>query len=148
MLTETVAQYVVVTSTIPTRQEKTTMLSRRVDEHCEDDEDLDIDTLLGKVDALEKANKDLKKTRDSLKKDKLNLNELKKDLEHKVEYLNGRIKKLDEEKKALKHEIDSVWTEMVAYSLIRGYPQKETVVRTKRGSTNRGIFSILSCVVD
>jgi chromosome segregation ATPase len=118
------------------------MPSRHVDERCEDDKDHDIDTLLGKVDALEKANKDLKKTRDSLKKDKLNLDQLKKDLEKKVEYLNGRIKKLDEEKKALKHEIDSVWTEMAAYSLIRGYPQKETVVQTKRGSTNRGIFSI------
>jgi predicted nucleic acid-binding Zn-ribbon protein len=71
------------------------MTTRHDDECLQTDDDHDIDTLLGKVYALQKANKDLKKTRDALKKDKHNLQQIKEDLKKQTEYLSGKIKTLE-----------------------------------------------------
>jgi chromosome segregation ATPase len=119
------------------------MTTRHDDECLQSDDGLDIDTLLGKVDALQKANKDLKKTRDALKKDKHNLQQIKEDLKKQTEYLSGKITTLEMKNKGLQDTIDNVWTEMAAYSIIRCYPRTESIVRTKRGSTNRGIISLV-----
>jgi chromosome segregation ATPase len=119
------------------------MTTRHDDECLQTDDDHDIDTLLGKVYALQKANKDLKKTCDALKKDKHNLQQIKEDLKKQTDYLSGKIKTLETKNKGLQDTIDNVWMEMAAYSIIRCYPQMEGIVQTKRGSTNRGIISLV-----
>ena len=114
------------------------------DEDTNEGEEHDLETLTSEIASLQKANKDLKKTRDTLKKDKQrNLETLKDKLIKQTKNNKKKIKQLEGNVTGLKDQINSLWTEMAAYSIIRGYPKTETIQRRKRGSKNKGI----SCIV-
>jgi predicted nucleic acid-binding Zn-ribbon protein len=82
----------------------------------------------------------LEKKYKDIKGEKLGLEKKKKALKETIKTWQGKCKTLGSEKKALKDEIQQQWVEMVAYSIIRGYPCSKVVgiQRVKKKARNIG----------
>jgi chromosome segregation ATPase len=87
---------------------------------------------------LEKKYKDVKGEKSGLEKKK-------KSLEATIKTWQGKCKTLGNEKKALKDVIQQQWVEMVAYSIIRGYPCNKSVgiQRIKKKARNIGNIKLV-----